>query len=219
MWTNALLILLVLTATIGSAEAHHNLGIRLSDTCLTLIKLNASQTDCPTYEEILLVFPDSSRRDISGNFTYIDGVLQREPPQIDKHFEYYRQIDDEHLFIDPPYDSTFHMDMIVIETQIPTYKVKSSYYITNDTVTFGHSRMMDGRCQNASIGADVWLEYLGDTINYMKNDCDLDYTNVSTIDKLILIPSEIGEEFRQKYYEMEKWLVEMAEKCLTYGCI
>jgi len=184
-----------------------------------LIKLNATQTECPTYEEIMLLYPDTSKRDISGNFTYIDGILQREPPQLEKHFEYYRYNDAEHLFIDPPYDRTFHMDMIIIETQIPTYKVKGSYYITNDTVTFGHSRMMAKGCDTASIGSDVWLEYLGDTINYMKNGCDEEYTNVSTIDKLVLIPTEIGEEFRQKYYEMEKWLRDMAEKCLTYGCI
>lgn len=166
-----------------------------------------------------MVYPDTSRRDMSGNFTMIDGVLQRGPPQLEKHIEFYRNNSDDHLFIDPPYDSTFHMDMIVIETQIPTYKVKGSYYVTNDTIAFGHSRMMDAKCQNAAIGADVWLEYLGDTINYMKNDCDLEYTNVSTIDKFVLITTEIGEEFRQKYNDMERWLVEMAEKCLTWRCI
>jgi len=166
-----------------------------------------------------MLYPDTSRKDISGNFTMIDGILQREPPQLAKHFEFYRNNDAEHLFIDPPIDGTFHMDMIVIETQIPTYKVKESHYVTNGTITFGHSRMMDDACQNASIGADAWLLYMGDTINYMKNDCESEYTHVDTFKEWLLEPTEIGDKMLFKFYQMEEWLKAMVEKCLTRWCI
>ena len=219
MWTFVLVVIILLTVSISSAEAHHNLGIRLSDTCLTLIKLNTSQTDCPTYEEILMIYPDTSRKDLSGNFTMIDGILQREPPQLTKHFEFYRNNPDEHLFIDPPINRTFHMDMIVIETQIPTYKIKGSHVVTNGTVTFGHTRMVDDKCQNASIGSDAWLLYLGDTINYMKNDCQPEYTHVDTFKEWALESTEIGDKMLFKFYQMEKWLRDMAESCLTRWCI
>ena len=166
-----------------------------------------------------MIYPDTSKRDISGDFAMIDGVLQREPPQLAKHFEFYRNNSDEHLFIDPPIDRTFAMDMIVIETQIPTYKVKGSYVVANDTITFGHSRMMDRACQNAAIGADIWLAYLGDTIHYMKNDCEEEFTAVSTLSQMLLFPSEVGDKMLNQWYQMQKWIEEMTEKCLTRGCI
>ncbi len=197
------------------AEANHNLGIELSNSCMSLLKLNS--TTCPSYEQIILLYPDTSKKEWSGNFTIIDGIFQREEPQMKKHFEYYRNNDSEHLFIDPPYDRTFAISKIIIEPHLPTYKVKESHYITNDTMTFGKSRWVNDRCDTAVIGSDNWMLYLGDTIQYMKSGCK--ETNLDTIEVWSLIKTEIGDKMQYYQYQLDAWVNDMLHKCLSWKCL
>lgn len=208
-------VITIAAAILPYAEANHNLGIELSKSCISLLKLNS--TTCPSYEQILLIYPDTSKKEWSGNFTIIDGILQRDEPQMRKHFEFYRKNQDEHLFVDPPYDRTFAMSRIIIEPHLPTYKVKESHYITNDTMTFGKSRWVNERCDTAVIGSDNWMLYLGDTIQYMKSGCST--TNLDTLDIITLTKSEIVNKMQYYQYQMDQWLQEMLHKCLSWKCL
>ena len=94
------LIVLVLTMSTTillmpvSADARDNfdVGITLSKTCQSMIKNNFT-TNCPTYEEILTLFPDTTNQQVSGEFQYIDGIYQRGPTDFKNHFNFYTYSD------------------------------------------------------------------------------------------------------------------------------
>src|SRR3972149_5451488 len=64
-------------------------GIGYDNTCKTLIKNNIS-SNCPSYEDIITLFPDTSNQDVSGKFSYYNGIYQRGPAKLLNSFEYYR---------------------------------------------------------------------------------------------------------------------------------
>src|SRR3990167_9553671 len=97
------------------AEARKNIediGITLDRTCLALIQAEM-KTNCTTYDEILLVYPDTSNKRISGDFIFKDGMLQRENPNYRNHLNAYR-FDSPILWIDPPGDTRDRIKMITI---------------------------------------------------------------------------------------------------------
>ena len=85
----------------------------------------------------------------------------------------------------------------------------------NDSkVTFGYQRYVNDKCTEAVIQSDIWITALGDTINFMKNDCDEKYTNLQTnYTKWYNSTMPLEKELHQ-YYKFQKWLEEAKEDCI-----
>ena len=81
-----LIVLFVLSPDQADARTNYDVGISLSKSCIAMIKNNFT-TDCPTYDEILVLFPDNTNQDISGKFVYKDGYLQRDTTKYINHFK------------------------------------------------------------------------------------------------------------------------------------
>src|SRR3990167_6063061 len=154
--------------TFTNAEARKNIddiGIALDRTCIALIKAEM-KTDCPTYEELLLIYPDTSNKRVSGDFVFKDNILQRENQNYQNHFNTYVFETTPITWIDPPGDIRDKIRMIIISPSLPIYKTSGSMHKTDNTLVFGKDRYVDSRCYNAIISAEKWLMLLGDTIMY-----------------------------------------------------
>ena len=177
---NSILLLLfgfTLLLIIPSADARTNydVGITLSKTCLAMIKNNITST-CPTYDEILILFPDTTNQNISGKFVYKDGYLQREHTKFVEHWGFYTY-QPVTLWIDPPGDIVGRIATITIEPSLPDYLVQESQKLINNTMIVGHSRWVDSQCYRSTITAADWIFLTGDTINLMFHNCDPAFTN------------------------------------------
>lgn len=193
-------------------------GMSLDNTCLTYIKNNIT-TNCPTYEELMLIFPDNSSP-ISGIFGYMDGMFQRLPTKTHDHFEFYRYHQDNIIFIDPPPSYRDRILMIEIKSNLGEYKLPKNqgYNTTEHSITLGQFRYVNPGCTKAVIDADTYLTVLGDTYYYMVNGCDPKYTNLETVSKEYL--QKIEHDITTSYkYQLEKWQKESLLKCGTKICI
>ena len=199
---------LILSMSIGAAYADY--GIVLSDTCLTMLENNVS-SNCPNYDQIIGVFPDTSNHKVSGNFVYDKGILQRQEPQLEKHFEYYRYDNIDTLWIDPPGDVLEKVNLITITSNDFTYPIKTQE-ITNNTLLIGNNRFISKNCDQAIITAKNWLFLLGDTMQLMKHNCDKAFTNFDEI-KIKRWERTIHDITSSYKYQLDKWIKESKEKC------
>ena len=172
---SAMLFLMITPHFPADASNNLDVGITLSKTCQTMIKNNMT-TNCPSYDVINAVFPDTSNQDISGKFVFKDGLWQRDNSNFKQHYNWYSH-SGAITWIDPPGDIVGRIATITIETSIPEYKVLESKKLINGTLIVGHSRYVDDRCYRASITAEDWLLITGDTLQYMLNNCDEEFTN------------------------------------------
>ncbi len=187
-----------------------DLGIVLSDTCLSLLKINAS-TNCPTYEEILILYPDTSNHKWSGGFDYIDGILQREITTFNNHFEFYRYDSVSITWIDPPSDILEKIPLITISASTFEYKIPFQN-ITNSSVSIGHDRYVSSKCDEALISAENWLFLLGDTIQLMAHDCDEEFTNFNEV-KLRTWERTQHDIKTSMKWQLDKWIQETKINC------
>ena len=178
------------------------MGVNVPDSC----------SNCPTYEEIMLIFPDNSNPEISGKFE--DGKRQGHHYN---HYKWYKwqDPDKQYFWVDPPADMFSRITMITIQPVVQ-YKIPESINMAmNDTkVTFGHQRYVNDECTEAVIQSDIWITALGDTINYMKNGCDEKYTNLQTNYTKWYNSTMPLEKDLHKYYKFQKWLEQAKEDCI-----
>jgi len=173
---------LVILLTPLQAEARKNIedvGIALDRTCIALIKANM-KTDCPTYEEILLIFPDTSNKRMSGDFVYKDGMLQRSFPNYQGHLNAYIY-EKPVTWIDPPADIRDRIKLITISTKLPYYFIAGSNQKQNNTLVFGKDIYVDSRCHTATITAEKWIVLLGSVMQHLQGGCKSDLNNVVKI--------------------------------------
>jgi len=159
-------------------------GISISKTCYQMHKYNLT-TDCPTYEAIMALFPDTSDRTVSGEFAIKDGFLQRGRPQMDDHYRYYDFMENKTiLFIDPDAAVQKELSMIIVYSHLPEYPV--NFKLENNTRSMGVGRYIED-CRNAVIDGTNWVFLIGDSMEYMRHDCNETYTlfndNVTYIQK------------------------------------
>jgi len=143
---------------------------------------NNITTSCPTYEAIFAVFPDTSNQDVSGKFTFRDGLIQRDMPQMQDNYEWYRYETDTLIFVDPDAQTQSKLKMITIYANLPLYKLREggmSNKVIDGTRYLGDGRYIED-CRNAVIDGKRWLFLLGDTINYMQNGCDPAFTQFNS---------------------------------------
>lgn len=195
--------------SIGTAYADY--GINLSNTCLTMLKNNIS-TNCPNYEQILTLFPDSSNKKISGGFIYKEGILQRQEPQYEHHWENYRYDENkDRLWIDPPGDVLNKIKLITITSNDFTYKIQDQK-ITNNSLLVGQGRYISINCSQAIITAKNWIFLLGDTMQTMKKNCIPGSSNFDEIK--ILSWEKTKHDITTSYkWKLDKWIKESKEKC------
>lgn len=195
------------------------IGIKISDSCKTMLKNNFT-TNCPTYSEINLVFPDTTNPDISGAFILKDGIIERDFPKMKSSFRYYPQVTNQTvLWLDPPNDVQNYLDVLItIEPQLPLYKIPSSGIMDNYNIVFGNLRWVDNYCHAATITAPDWIFILGDTINLILNDCQEGISHIN--DKFVLEREKSYQDLTTVYrYKLDRWVDEIKENCLNnYGC-
>ena len=196
-----LAIILIIPLQVEARKNIEDISISLDRTCLALIK-SVSKTDCPTYEDILLIYPDTSNKRISGDFILKDGMLQRTNPKFTTHLNAYTY-EKPITWVDPPGDVIDKTKHITIVSKLPLYFVSSSYKKTNNTLTFGTDRYVNSKCTEAIISADKWLLLLGDTIMYLQSTCTK--TNFDSIVKIYQKPMDHDPK-SSAWYKYQQWL-------------
>jgi len=207
---------LEMLVTVQNELPKAHIGIQLSTTCITMIKNNL-KTNCPTYEEILLLFPDNSNRKISGDFVVKDGFLQRDFTPYLNQLDLYRYETKLLMFIDPPSDILEHIKLIVIESSITEYKIVGQT-ITNNTLLIGTGRSENSDCSEVKITASDWQLLLGDTVYYVKHNCNKAFTNYDPITKKTWTRT-IHDITTSYKYQFDLWLKNAIEECGKNYCI
>ena len=192
-----------------------DIGIILSKTCITMLKNNAS-TNCPTYEEINLLFPDTSNQQVSGAFNYSDGFYERQPTKFKNHYEYYRYVDEPVTWIDPPGDIIEKIPRIIIQARDFEYTIKDQV-VNSTSIKVGHSRYVSSTCTYSIITGANWLFLLGDTLKYLKSDCDPNETNFDEI-KIKSWEAEHHDITTSAKYKLEQWIKASIERCGKTVC-
>ena len=192
-----------------------NFGISYDNTCKTMIKNNVT-SDCPTYEDIITLYPDTSIKGVSGEFGYRDGIYQRLPTKFINSFEYYRHWDRPILFVDPPVETATRIKLIEIKANLDQYLLRGetkSYNPTDHTLTMGIGRYIDS-CRLAYVDAAQWIFLVGDTLNHMNNGCSADSTqfNSTVITKLGKVQHDITTSYKYKLEQFQKAAIEQCGK-------
>ncbi len=236
----AVIVLIGISPPLTHAETF---GVVLDNTCLTFIK-NDLKTSCPTYEDILTLFPDTSNQLYSGYFGYYNGIYQRMPSQVEDSHEFYRFLNQTNLiFIDPPSHSRDRIKMIEIKANFKEYllpfdkttKETITYKtFTNETrtivkyadptfnnedrtLTFGQYRYINN-CNYAYIDSGSWIELLGDTINHFNHNCSLNSTRY--IDTFTTQLDRTEHDISTSYkWKLEQWQKEMINRCGFKVCL
>ena len=201
---------LILSLSFGAAYADY--GIVLDNTCLVFLKNNLT-TNCPTYDLINLLFPDTSNRKISGDFVIKQGIYHRQEPQYEHHFNNYRYDENkDRIWIDPPGDVIDKLKLITITPHDFIYKI-GGQTITNNTLLTGVSRYIDPHCSSAIITANNFLFLLGDTMQTLKKKCapNSSLFNDTKIETWEKTKHDITTSYK---YKLDTWIKESKIKCL-----
>ncbi len=178
----------VLIPTADAVRIVDDYGITVSKKCLTMIKNNMT-SDCPTYEQILELFPDTSPRQYIGDFKIIDNLVQREPMKlkIDNCWHFLNSLawtQSKTVWIDPPGCMQPYMKMITIESNFNEYPIAGiTSHMTNNTILMGNERYVNSGCTESIINAKNWLFLTGDMLRLMNHDCDPAFTSFDHIKK------------------------------------
>ena len=204
---------IVVLESYGSHYDHF--GITLSKTCTTMLKNNITTT-CPTYEELLTVYPDTSNKIISGDFEFKDGLYQRNMGMAkSNHVEFYKYNTETVMWIDPPSDIMARTQMIIIEPTLPEYKITGvSGTIINGTLSTGHDRWINPNCSEIVVSSTDWLLLVGDTLNLLNHDCDMEYSNYNHIKEKVFEKTEMDITTSYKY-QLAQWVDQAKKDCLT----
>lgn len=204
-----LILLLVFVAiaipTIDAVRIVDDYGVTVSKKCQIMIKNNLT-SDCPTYEQILELFPDTSPKNYIGDFKIIDGLVQREPMKlkIDNCWHFLNSLawtQSKTVWIDPPGCMQPFMKMITIESNFNEYPLDKnlSNIMTNNTILMGTERYVNSGCTESIINAADWPFLTGDTLNLMNHDCDPAFTTFDHIKKFYFEKSSQDIATSNKY--------------------
>ncbi len=202
----------VLKSVEGKVKPNRELdiGISISNTCYQMHKYKLSSI-CPTYQEIMVLFPDTSNQFISGEFIMKDNQWQRDRPRMESHYDWYAfQTDKTHIFIDPDAALQSQLAMIHIESRLGQYPL--SLTVENNTRYMGEGRYIDS-CRHATIGSENWIFMVGDTIELLRNDCHPTFTmfNETKVIRKELVEHDIVTSAKWIH---DKYLEWVKENCL-----
>ena len=212
-WLGGLFILigLVLLGYGVNIAYGENIGIKLSNTCTAMIKENV-KTNCPTYEELLLLYPDQSNQDVSGGFEFFNGMYQRNNKQLEDHFNYYEFDKSPRLWIDPPNNILGKIKVIFITSHDFIYPITKGK-MENATIEIGQGRYID-KCNTATITSKNWFFLTGDSIQTLLLNCAEGSSNFNEkkIKQFELTKHDIQTTAK---WQLEQRVKEIKENCLT----
>ena len=205
-----LIFSLIVSVPLVYAQPDH-IGIQLSQTCRTMLVNEI--TGCPSYEEILALHPDTTDQRVTGVFDYSDdGFYERQKGQYGKNlWQYYVWHDGVIMWVDPPGSMKDRIRLIIIEPSLPEYKTGQKV-IDNKTLALGHDRWHNPNCSKTVISAENWIFLLGDTINFVKNNCDENFTNFDPIKYLTWDEREFDITTTYKY-KLDLWFEQAKQNC------
>ena len=166
-----------LVPSFGAGLAHaESFAIVLDNNCLAYHKNNLT-SNCPTYEEINLLFPNDPC------------------PYIAERCLRYYEFDSAHrYFIDPTAEILDRIKTITLRANFKEFKLpqQQGFNNTSHSIQLGVGRYIDDSCHNAYIDANRWVALTGDTIYHMLKDCTPSSTNYDesrqiTFDKVSMI--------------------------------
>jgi len=183
------------------------IGVRLSNTCVTLIKNNIDV--CPTYEELYQL--DSSNESVSGKFLIDDGYYHRDSAKFKNSWEWYKYDNTPRIMIDPPAGMEKKIKMITIQPRLETYFLADDHKVDENTRTYHYGRYID-RCHDATMSADNWKSILPDTIYTMRIGCTISQFDNSFSEILSVTEIDIAST---NYWKYKTWLEDTKAKCLV----
>lgn len=192
--------------------ADRNIGIVLSKLCITMIKNNFTST-CPTYEDLISL--DSSNTIVSGGFEVDDGYYHRVKSPMENNERWYDKDSQMRIFIDPPDTMANKIKIISLHPNFDTYLTSEGVTVADGKITrvVYHDRWVDNKCQNATVNTDKLHELLGDTIFYMRNNCDSKATSFIEKEIIVTNATEMDITTSQKYKD-DKKLEYIKEHCI-----
>lgn len=166
----------------------------------------------------MVFFPDTTNHDISGKFIEKNGILVRDEPQVINSDRFYWWQKDPVIWIDPPGTVLQKIHLVTIESSLPEYKTKDSIKMDDYDISFGFGRYVDSSCTNARITAENWVFMTGDTLNFLKHDCDPKFTNFNST-KVLKFEKSYQDITTSYKYQLDKWIKDMKERCKVKGCV
>ena len=181
------------------------IGVKLSQNCITLAKLNSNT--CPTYEDLLTL--DSSNKEISGDFSMYDDYFHREPSKFTNSHQFYDTEDTIRIIVDPHQEISSRIKMITIEPNIGYYTDAYDRKLDDGLRTLSKDRIIDN-CYNATISADNWRMLLPDTIFTFRNGC----TSADITDQIkFTMPHTVIDKSTSPNVQYQEWLKETKNAC------
>lgn len=181
------------------------IGVKLSQTCITLAKLDSNT--CPTYEDLLTL--DSSNKEISGDFAMYDDYFHREPSKFTNSYQFYDTEDTIRILVDPHQEISSRIKMITIESSIGYYTDAYDRKLDDGLRTLSKDRIIDN-CYNATISAANWKMLLPDTIFTFRNGC----TSAEITDQAnFTMPHTVIDKSTSPNVQYQEWLKEAKNAC------
>ncbi len=167
----------------------------------------------------MTLYPDNSNRGISGEFGFKDGIYQRLQSNILNSYAYYKFHNYSIMFIDPDKITRDNVKMIEIKANLKEYKLPYNTGFDNENriITMGFGRYVDD-CRIAYINAELWQIILGDSINYLNENCVEGATSFSSTRSTDLIKTKFDISTSYKF-QLEQWQEEMIKACGFKVCI
>jgi len=223
-----LLAVAILLSMSALAEAHAlidsgSYGIVLSQGCRTNLKNNLTTT-CPTYQEIMLLFPDTSEKKIIGDFGFKDGMYQRLHSNYKNPEGYYNSVSElskDLMIIDPPAKLWNRLNLIEIRPNLDDFRIRErgldkSYNAIEHSLTLGFGRYVDS-CRLAYVDSENWIFMVGDSINLINNKCDPAFTQFNGT-KTTYFQKAVHDITTSYKYKLEQWIKQAVERCSTKNC-
>jgi len=196
--------ILIVSIAHGVGLAHAEIiSISLDKSCLTLLENNMSSS-CPTYDEIKGVFANTPCG-YKG----------------DACLKYFSQVGIKNGYVINPDFSVFErVKNVVIRANFDEFKMPGSgggYNNTSHSLTFGLGRFVD-KCHAAYVDAKLWLTLTGDSIWYLNNNCQSDFTyhTPNRVEQLHKVEHDIATSYK---YKLEQWQKQVIEDCGTKICL
>ena len=218
-------VYVLILSTPAFVEAHAiidsgSYGIVLSQGCRTNLKNNLTTT-CPTYQEIMLLFPDTADKKILGDFGMKNGIYQRLASNYKNAEGYYNsvsELDKGLMIIDPPSKLWNRLNIIEIRPNLDEFKLpkNQSYNATEHSLTLGFGRFIDS-CRLAYVDSENWIFLVGDSINLINNKCDPAFTQFNGT-KTTYFQKVVHDITTSYKWKLEQWIKQAVERCSTKNC-
>lgn len=206
--------LLFLIPLVSNIEAYSvsplskSIGVDISKQCSIMIRNNFT-TSCPSIKDLYDLGLDTSDRKKSGDFSFYDGMFQREEPALENHYRYY-DFQGFNIFINPPSDMQDRTKMIFIESNFDVYLLSADMVKENNTRTIHKDLFVDAKCREVTINANNWKRILPDAIAFLRHDCDPKFTTLETMDTITDKQTYQDIATSQKY-KHEQWEKEIKQ--------